>query len=177
MSVWPLTSTSRLVLRPAELADYAALEAAVTNPRFPQDLLLAQLHREAGLQSWLEKMCSARGGTWLWSITDRASLKCIGQIALVPGNSAGDWWLFYWLAPERWGEGLAREGLSGLLADAFSRPQYVAINAAVAESNRRSCSLLQALGFVPTKPVPGDFHVPEGHVLYSLVRTSAPSGA
>jgi RimJ/RimL family protein N-acetyltransferase len=177
MSAWPFSSTSRCLLRPAALEDYAALEAAVSNPKFPQDLLLAQLHREDKLRSWLEKMCSSTAGTRLWSIADRASSKCIGQIALVPSGSSSDWWLFYWLSPERWGEGLAREAVSGLLAHAFVQPEYGVINAAVAEANQRSLHLLRTLGFLQAQPTPGDFHVPEGHVLYVLMRSTTSNGA
>jgi len=161
--------TSRCLLRPAELDDYAALEAAVSNPEFPQDLLLARMHREASLLPWLEKLCSSPE-TKLWSITERASLKCIGQVALVPGSLSSEWWLSYWLAPEHWGKGLAREAVGGLLAHAFAQPQYAEVNAAVAESNHRSLTLLLALGFVQSQPTAGDFHVPEGHVSYKLVR-------
>lgn len=175
MYAWPLTGTDRCLLRPAELHDYAALQAAVARPEFPQDLLLARLLREERLFPWLEKHCSSTP-TRLWSITEHASPTCIGQVALVPGSPSGEWWLFYWLAPEHWGKGLAREAVGGLLAHAFAQPQYAAVNAAVAESNHRSLSLLLALGFVQSRPTAGDFHVPEGHVLYRLVRGSKANG-
>jgi ribosomal-protein-alanine N-acetyltransferase len=177
MPTWPHTATSRCLLRPAQLADYTALAAAVSNPAFPQDLLLATLHREAKLLPWLEAHCRSKPATSLWSITERTSETCIGQVALVPGGSSSEWWLFYWLAPGHWGKGLAREAVGGLLEHAFSQPQYGAINAAVAESNRRSFALLLALGFVLAQPTPGDFHVPAGHVLYRLVRDPTSRGA
>jgi ribosomal-protein-alanine N-acetyltransferase len=174
---WPVTLTPRCRLRPAQRDDFAALAAAVANPGFPQDLLVAQLHRKGKLLAWLEAHCRSTHATILWSITERASHLCIGQVALEPGTSPGEWWIFYWLAPEHWGKGLAREAVGGLLEHAFAQPQYAEINAAVSESNRRSCALLRALGFVQAQPVPGDFHVPEGHVLYRLVRGSRSGGA
>lgn len=169
---WPFVDTERLHLRPATVADYPALEAAVASPEFPRDLLLAQLLREGGLMQWLEQMCSPERGTRLWSVDDRATRECIGQVSLVPGDSSGEWWIFYWLAPERWGTGLAREAVRALLAAAFELPEYAAVHAAVAETNQRSRSLLEALGFALAQAVPGDFHVPDGHLMYSMRRAA-----
>lgn len=167
---WPFVQSNRCLLRPAQVEDFAALEAAVSNPTFPQDLPLASMRREGELMPWLERFCQAKPGPVLWSITSGASHECVGQVALVPQPSPSQWWLSYWLTPAHWGQGLAREAVSSLLAQAFKQPLYATIVAVVGTSNGRSVKLLKALGFYESLDADKEVSIPTNHACYKLVR-------
>jgi RimJ/RimL family protein N-acetyltransferase len=128
------------------------------------------MRREGELMQWLERFCQAKPGPVLWSIASGASHECVGQVALVPQPSPSQWWLSYWLTPAHWGQGLAREAVSSLLAQAFKQPQYAAIVAVVGTSNGRSTKLLKALGFSESLAADDQVSIPVNHVFYKLVR-------
>lgn len=63
--MWPYLQTARWKLRPAHLGDLSALQTATRDPRFPENLPLAQWAKENRLEIWLNRMIEPAGGTRL----------------------------------------------------------------------------------------------------------------
>jgi RimJ/RimL family protein N-acetyltransferase len=53
----------------------------------------------------------------------------------------------YWLAKKYWGQGLAKEALQMVLSFGFRRLRLRKIYARVMQPNKRSCKLLESVGF------------------------------
>ncbi len=167
MPGWPLVSTPRLRLRPAQIADLPAIELALADSRFPPDLPLARMLRESKLSSWLERMTSEPSSPRLWAIATIDDT-CIGTVALVEEKSPKTWWLSYWLAPAEWHKGLAGEAVGALLNSAARHGTYEQIVAAVARSNSPSIRLLERLGFAEAPGTATAQAIPEEHITMRL---------
>ncbi|WP_374604976.1 GNAT family N-acetyltransferase [Niveibacterium sp.] len=168
MSATLAFETSRWRIRPAVTSDLPALACAVASPEFPQDLPLARLYKAGELAEWLEKFCDYADEPKLWSITTRSSQTCIGQIALFAEGSTGTYWLSYWLAPEYWARGIAKECIAALLHRDTVAPAYRVVVAAVAEANHRSISVLRGLGFKETTKALTKAVIPPRHICFAL---------
>ena len=160
--------TARFRIRPAVVGDLPALEHAVSSSAFPQDLPLARFFKAGELSRWLEKSCMYDVEPKLWSITRRSSQECIGQIALFPVGTPGTHWLSYWVAPECWAQGIAKECVATLLRGHAATSKHHVVVAAVAESNPRSISVLRGLGFQQTTAPLTTSPIPPGHMCFSL---------
>jgi RimJ/RimL family protein N-acetyltransferase len=157
-------STARCLLRPAVLADFDALAAAVGSPDFPYDLPLADLQRRGKLQAWYEALLTmcAEGRARVFSVDLRREVsdaldegaRCIGQVSLVPRDVPGSWNLAYWLHPSRWGAGLAVEVARAAIDHAFTAMPVDEIWAGAAPWNRRSIRTLDKLGLQPVERAP-----------------------
>lgn len=137
-------------LRPARQTDLPALHAAVTDPRFPPDLPLAQMARTDQLAEWLARLTTPHVDTRLWSITPVGDDACIGQIGLIPIENADAHWVSYWLSPDLQGKGVAGAALAALTDAALARPGYIRLVAMIAVDNRASIAAIRYAGFVAT---------------------------
>ena len=166
MSELSESETPRCRIRPAVIGDLPALELAVGSAEFPQDLPLAQLHREGKLSRWLERLCVYDVEPKLWTITTRSSQECIGQVALVPESDPETYWLSYWIAPAHWNRGIAKECVAALLRRSLWRAKHRVVVAAVADSNQRSISVLRGLDFTQTTEAVTKSPIPVGHTCF-----------
>lgn len=153
---WPQLETGDWHLRPACAADFASLRTAVTDPRCPQDLPLAGMARENTLAGWLQSLTSPDAATRLWSIAGPAADACIGQIGLIPIDSAEAHWVSYWLSPDWQGRGIAGAALSALCDAVLTQPGYKRLIAMIASGNRASLAVIRRAGFVevPAPDIP-----------------------
>lgn len=139
-----IVRTARLLMRRAEVRDLGPLHAILSNPvamRYWSTLP----HKNLGVsREWLKSMMASPEGEsddFVVTFEDRV----IGK--------AGFWRLpeiGYIFHPDHWGQGLARECLSALIARAFQRSAVDAITADVDPRNQASLGLLGKLGFVET---------------------------
>ncbi len=140
-------TTQHLLLDPVSAADAPAIRRIVTDPRvgrmlfvFPPDLSeegardLAQGWRWMGTPPFRLAMRDAAGGA------------LIGTIGL---RSLDDPEIYYFLAPERHGQGLMREALAAFIAAIIARFGLVRLTAKVFADNSASARLLVAQGFRP----------------------------
>ena len=137
--------TARLRLRRAVPGDLAALHEVLSHPaamRFwstPPHTDLAQT------RLWLDAMIAAAPAE-----SDDFVIERDGRVI----GKAGCWRLpeiGFILHPDHWGQGLAREALTAVLARAFVVFNLPAIEADVDPRNAASLKLLSALGFKETR--------------------------
>jgi RimJ/RimL family protein N-acetyltransferase len=94
-----------------------------------------------------------RGFGWRTAIEKATGLP-IGLIALnllgdgAVGLDPGEYEIGWWLDPEAWGHGFAREGAAALLAHAFTTLGAPSVVARIQSGNRRSIRVAEALGLV-----------------------------
>ncbi|UVC11434.1 GNAT family N-acetyltransferase [Rhizobium sp. TH2] len=139
-----IVKTARLTMRRAEVRDLGAMHAILSNPvamRYWSTLP----HKNLGeSREWLKAMMASPEGE-----SDDFIVTFEGRVI----GKAGFWRLpeiGYIFHPDCWGQGLAHECLSALIARAFGRPGMGAITADVDPRNQASLGLLGKLGFVET---------------------------
>lgn len=77
--------------------------------------------------------------------------RAVGLIALNfagegAGIDPGEYEIGWWLAPEAWGRGLAREGAAAVRDEAFGRVRAPSVVARIAPGNAASLGVAQAIG-------------------------------
>lgn len=84
--------------------------------------------------------------------TDKETGECIGFIALnfvgegTAGLDATEYEIGWWLAPQAWGRGLAREGALAMRDEAFNALSAPSIVARIQPANARSIAVAEATG-------------------------------
>ena len=136
--------TPRLRLRPARHDDLAAMHAVLSAPR---GMRYWSTPPHADLEEtrvWLTKMVEGAPGESCDFVIERDGM-VIGK--------AGCWRLpeiGYILHPDHWGQGLATEALSAVIAHVFAHHPVHTLKADVDPRNAGSLALLARLGFRET---------------------------
>jgi [ribosomal protein S5]-alanine N-acetyltransferase len=98
--------------------------------------------------AWFESIFKERTGIW-WGISDPATSNelfgACGLNDIVLEHRRAE--LGYWLLPEQWGKGVARECVRSILSYAFDTLGIHRVGADVDIENNKSSSLLESLGF------------------------------
>lgn len=172
----PALLTQRLLLRPLEHEDSAALADLLNRPEVARGLCtiprpFTPLHASAMIL--MVRASESQGKEFVWAV-ENGEGDVIGQIGLReirPGCGR----LGYALLPEYWGQGLGREALQGVLSWAERQTALTRIEADAQEANPTSRPLLERLGFVLTGRVErfslAD-HGPLPFLTYELALTS-----
>ena len=155
--MWALT-TPRLVLRPFQSEDLAALESLYGDPRVSRHLengpyrpaKAAKLARRA-LDAAIEQSMLAGYGPLAVVENDRL----VGAAGVQPLPVLGPerLELSYLIAADRWGLGLATEAAAAVVGDAFGRLERDHLVAVTRPDNAASHRVLAKLGFVPAGTV------------------------
>ena len=136
--------TPRLRLRRARADDLEALHAVFTQPAAMRYWSTPPHTELQQTREWLDGMIASPA-----ALSDDFIVEYQG----VAIGKAGCWRLpsiGYILHPDRWGQGLAREALTAVVAHVFATRDIEAINADVDPRNEGSLKLLDRLGFVET---------------------------
>jgi ribosomal-protein-alanine N-acetyltransferase len=145
--------TSRLRLRHAEPSDLHALHGVLSQPAAMRYWSTPPHAYLDATQAWLDKMIAGSSeGSPDFVIEYR------GQVI----GKAGCWRLpeiGYILHPEHWGQGLAREAVTAVIAHVFATTPVPALTADVDPRNAASLNLLARLGFKETHRVAGTWLV------------------
>lgn len=137
--------TERLVLRPAELSDAAAIAAGLGE--FEVTRWLARVPFPYSLDEAEQFLVWERaqrvGGEDRVFIIDHH-----GPIGLISLRGRGaEPVLGYWLARPHWGRGFMSEAVTAIVADAFTDPQVSGIESGVFDGNAASLAIQLKLGF------------------------------
>lgn len=89
-------------------------------------------------------------GYQYWPVFGRRDKAHVGCCGLKPADEPGAVELGYYLRPEHWGRGIAREAAAAVVAFAFDRLGVVRITAGHHPENHASGKVLTGLGFVYT---------------------------
>lgn len=131
----PHLQTGRLILRPLQASDEAALVAALNDWEVVRWLAVVPFpYGPADFQDFLPM--AAPGSTWV--IEDAEGLAGVVGMASHLG---------YWLARRAWGRGYATEACRAVLAAHFADPVALPVHSAWHEGNQRSANVLRKLGF------------------------------
>ena len=175
-----MIETERLILRPPEARDRAALAVITGAPRVG-DWLAATLTPEQN-DAMIERVLAhqAKHGFCLWAAERKADGTVIGMAGLMamgadlpPGPALEVGWR---LAPETWGQGYATEGARACLDWGFANRDMAEIIAITAATNRASQAVMLRLGMTPdpsrdfAHPKLADDHPLKAHVTYAIKR-------
>lgn len=139
--------SERCALRPARASDLQHLVEALSHPEFPAALPLSDFYRDGELSSWLARACqrNTTSHSAVWAIDLLSGESSVGQVSIIARPQ--DHVLSFWLSPNYWGNGLAREAVSKVLEHVLSGGTVKRIWAATALWNEQSAKLMLAVGF------------------------------
>ena len=151
----PTLRTPRLVLVPLEDGDLSALHVHWNAPevaRFLWDANPVPLQTVAEVIARSASTFEASGwGLWSLRLAEEAPLA--GVCGLAPFEHGGGVELLYSLTPAHWGQGLATEAATAVLAHAFDTLALPEVLATTDDANTPSIRLLIRLGATPAPRV------------------------
>lgn len=142
--------TKRLLLRPGWKEDAPALAAAIADERIVRNLATAPWpYRLEDAEAFLAQPGDPRYPTFL--VFDRTAdpVRLVGSVGF-RRCAGGEPELGYWIASDRWGEGLAAEAAEAALAAARASFGHRRIIGGHFADNPASGRVLAKLGFRPT---------------------------
>jgi len=147
---FPELCTTRFLLRRILPADRDIVFRGLSDPRVVAHygVSYATLEATQVQMSWFEEIFAQGTGVW-WGICRPSYpselLGAAGLNDLCARHRRAE--LGYWLLPEHWGQGVARECVTTLLRHAFERMHLYRVGAEADVGNARSIRLLRRLGF------------------------------
>jgi len=147
---FPELCTTRFLLRRILPADRDIVFRGLSDPRVVAHygVSYASLEATQVQMNWFEEIFAQGTGVW-WGICRPSDpselLGAAGLNDLCARHRRAE--LGYWLLPEHWGQGVARECVTTLLRHAFERMHLYRVGAEVDVGNARSIRLLRRLGF------------------------------
>lgn len=147
---FPELRTARFLLRRIVASDGPAVFAGLSDARVVANYGVSYDSLEATREEmdWYEDLFRSGRGIW-WGICAHqqpgALLGACGLNEIVPAHRRAE--LGYWLLPDHWGTGAARECVAAVVTHAFHSMGLHRVGAEVDLDNIRSCRLLERLGF------------------------------
>jgi ribosomal-protein-alanine N-acetyltransferase len=160
--------TERLVMRPYELSDLAALHTVLYNDDAAM-ALLGGARELVATRAALERSIRQQrtDGYSFWPVIERTSGRLVGEAGLFPLAPGGpDISLGYAFGADHWGRGYATEAARGVLDEAFGQLGMTRVVAITREANTGSRNVLRKLGF----RMQGVRHVWGAEQLYFVLR-------
>ena len=140
--------TARLVLRPIEPADRAALHRLWTRPEVRRFLWDDRVIDLASVDEVIGRSAAsfAADGFGLFALREPGDAELLGATGIYRLQPGGEPELIYSLAPGCWGRGLASEASRAVIADAFGRLGFARVLARTDTPNRASIEVMKRLG-------------------------------
>jgi RimJ/RimL family protein N-acetyltransferase len=140
--------TNRCALRYPQLSDAGPILEALTHHLFPKELPVAKLNTNDKVMAALRERQDAwrNGSAFSWYVHDRDGGSLVGMIRIAksPGRR---WELAFWVHPQRWRKGYAREFTLEVLRLTFSELGGYVVTATAPAWNVPSWSMLEGVGF------------------------------
>jgi ribosomal-protein-alanine N-acetyltransferase len=147
---FPALRTPRFLLRQITQDDLLAVFRGLSDPRVIANygVSYASAEQTQRQMDWFDQIHAAETGIW-WavcrSMADPALMGAVGLNDICALHRRGE--IGYWLLPEHWRQGIARECVSAMLEFAFASLRLHRVGADVDIDNPRSAQLLESLGF------------------------------
>ena len=153
MALAPILRTDRLILRPQEEADAAALFVILSDPRAMRFWNRSTIARLAVVQELVreQQAAMASGLCCYWTITEQGEAIGSVDLSLIQDGSAE---LGFLLKPDRWGLGLASEAVAAVIAHGFETLHLMRLAAAVQTANHAAARVLEKNGFIRVESRP-----------------------
>jgi len=147
--VIPRLATSRLLLRPVRATDHLDVARGLRHPDVYRYLSIRLLTDTDALKQmdWYAGWHATGQGAW-WAITQPASSTLMGVAGLYdhnPQHRRAE--MAYWLLPDYWHQGYAREAGAAIVRYAFEQRGIYRLQVRTEPDNGASCQVAQALGF------------------------------
>jgi RimJ/RimL family protein N-acetyltransferase len=147
-----ILQTKRLILRHLEPSDLPALDAIYREPevqRFIPDGPRTLDETKAELE-WHRHGHPRNRDLGLWATVERSSGRLVGRCGLLPWTIDGsdEVELAFLIAKDRWGEGLATEAATGIVAFARERLRLNRLICLISHGNDASVRIAEKLGMV-----------------------------
>jgi RimJ/RimL family protein N-acetyltransferase len=158
VSFMPTILTRRLILRPLRESDLVPLASEINNPRIANNLSRVPWpYRLDDARAFYDQTRNSQAQTAVFALALRPRDEPL--IGLSGYETHGEETeLGYWLAEERWGQGIMREAASAVVDHAFAISRLERLQSCCFLGNEVSRRLLLNLGFRPT--FTGRTHVP-----------------
>jgi RimJ/RimL family protein N-acetyltransferase len=172
--------TPRLLLaswRAEQVPDFLAI---TSDPEVMRHIGVGRAWGEDQTRAFIERQIAgeAAQGFCLWSLVERASSRLVGHCGLQRAGDTGEIEIGWWLARDRWGQGLATEAARSVVAFAFDRLRLARLISIAQPANTGSIAVMRRLGMIfERRARQGDLGLknPEIEVLvYSLDNSGAP---
>ena len=177
-----MIETERLILRPPEDRDRAALAAINGDPRVGDWLAMTMTREQSDAMVDRVTAHIAEHGWGFWAVERKADAAIVGMAGLLsmhddmpPGPAIEIGWR---LSPETWGHGYATEAAAAALAWGFAELKPPEIIAITARSNLRSQAVMRRIGMTPEPhrdfdhPRLAEDHPLRAHVVFAARRSS-----
>jgi len=141
-----ILKTPRLILRPQQQGDAAALFAILSDERAMRFWNRPAIDRLAVVQDLVREQQDAMAGGLCryWTLMEDGEAIGSVDISLIGDGSAE---LGFVLRPDRWGLGLASEAVGAVIAHGFGELGLARLAAAVQTANRAAARVLEKSGF------------------------------
>ena len=147
---FPELDSPRFLLRQITPGDHPAIFLGLSDPQViaHYGVSYSSLEDAQRQMDWFQNIYADGSGIW-WGICQAEQrstlLGAVGLNEISSIHRRGE--IGYWLMPEHWGRGIARECVSTVLSFAFGPLGLHRIGAEVDTDNHRSSALLEGLGF------------------------------
>jgi RimJ/RimL family protein N-acetyltransferase len=140
--------TSRLLLaswREEQVQDFLAI---ASDPEVMRYIGTGRTWDEAQARAFIERQIAeeAAHGFCLWGLIERDGGRLVGQCGLKRVGDTGEIEIGWWLARDRWGQGLATEAARGVIAFAFEQLRLPRLVSIVQPANAGSIDVMRRLG-------------------------------
>jgi RimJ/RimL family protein N-acetyltransferase len=140
--------TPRLLLtswREEQVQDFLAI---ASDPEVMRYIGPGRSWSEEQARAFVERQIAgeAAHGFCLWALIERAGGRLIGQCGLKHVGDTGEIEIGWWLARDRWGQGLATEAARAVVAFAFERLRLPRLISIVQPANTGSIDVMRRLG-------------------------------
>jgi RimJ/RimL family protein N-acetyltransferase len=140
--------TPRLFLaswREEQTHDFLAI---ASDPEVMRYIGLGRPWREEQARTFVKRQITEEvaHGFCLWGLVERASARLVGHCGLKRVGDTGEIEVGWWLARDRWGQGLATEAARRVIAFAFEELRLPRLISIVQPANAASVAVMQRFG-------------------------------
>ncbi|HWO24538.1 MAG TPA: GNAT family N-acetyltransferase [Kofleriaceae bacterium] len=140
--------TPRLLLaswREEQVQDFLAI---ASDPEVMRYIGSGRPWGEEQARAFVERQIAAEAahGFCLWGLIERAAGRLIGQCGLQRAGDTGETEIGWWLARDRWGQGLATEAARAVVAFAFEELRLPRLISIAQPANTGSIDVMRRLG-------------------------------
>jgi len=140
--------TARMRLLPWQPEDWLSLRPIARDPEVMRYISGGEPWPEEGIREFVERQiaCFAARKFCLWRLIHKESGQMIGFCGLQPLAETPEIEIGWWLARDRWNQGLATEAAREALRDGFEGAKLQRIVSVAMPANRASIHIMEKLG-------------------------------
>ena len=140
--------TERLLIRPWQPADRAALKALTDDPEVMRYVHGGLPYSEAELTEFLARQARQldEHDLCMGAMVEKSSSRVIGVCGVQPLGTTGDLEIGWWLARDKWGQGLATESGGAAMEHVFGTLGRKRVVAIIDPGNQPSVRVVERLG-------------------------------